>query len=177
MEKGRFLSQSDNDQYENYAVLASETAARLFPYEDPLDKSVKLGTDYYKVIGVTRERASSAGTGGSLAAQDFNKDVYIPLNTCKLRFGERIMNSRAGSMEAEETQLSQITLQVGSIEQVRPTAPIIERRGHALPSQEGRRHDRPLRTAAGGPGARPGSSASSWARSPRSRCWSAASAS
>ena len=91
MEKGRFLSQSDNDRYQNYAVLASETAARLFPYEDPLDKSVKLGTDYYKVIGVTRERASSAGTGGSLAAQDFNKDVYIPLNTCKLRFGERII--------------------------------------------------------------------------------------
>ena len=125
IEKGRFLSQSDNDRYQNYAVLASETAARLFPFEDPLDKSVKLGTDYYKIIGVTRERASSAGTGGSLAAQDFNKDVYIPLNTCKLRFGEKIMSSRAGSMEAEETQLSQITLQVGSIEQVRPTAPIV----------------------------------------------------
>ena len=47
-------------------------------------------------------------------------------------------------MEAEETQLSQITLQVGSIDQVRPTAPIVERRRQALPPQEGRRHDRPL---------------------------------
>ncbi len=124
--RGRFLTESDNAHYENYAVLASETATTLFPYEDPIGRSIKLGTDYYTVVGVTKERASSAGTGGSLAAQEFNKDVYIPLNTCKLRFGERINNSRSGSMEFEETQLSQITVQVHDIDQVQPTAPIIK---------------------------------------------------
>ena len=126
MERGRFLSESDNSHYENYAVLAAETAAMLFPYEDPIGETVKLGADYYTVVGVTKARASSAGIGGSLAAQDFNKDVYIPLNTCKLRFGERILDNRAGSFSAEETQLSQITLQVGDIAEVRPSAPIIE---------------------------------------------------
>jgi putative ABC transport system permease protein len=126
IDKGRFLSASDNARYENFAVLASETAKTLFPYENPLGKSVKLGSDYYTVIGVTKEKASSAGVGSSLSAQDFNKDVYIPLNTCKLRFGERLVDSRPGSFSIEETQLSQITLQVHSIEQVRATAPIIE---------------------------------------------------
>ena len=126
VDKGRFLSISDNQRFENFAVLASETAKALFPYEDPLGKSVKLGSDYYTVIGVTRERASSAGVGGSLAAQDFNKDVYIPLNTCKLRFGEKIIDSRPGSFSIEETQLSQVTLKVHSIDEVRPSAPIIE---------------------------------------------------
>ena len=126
IDKGRFLSASDNARYENYAVLASETAKTLFPYEDPLGRSVKLGSDYYTVIGVTKERASSAGVGGSLSSQDFNKDVYIPLNTCRLRFGERIVDARPGSFSIEETQLSQITLQVHSIDQVRATAPIIE---------------------------------------------------
>ncbi|WP_422930177.1 ABC transporter permease [Singulisphaera sp. PoT] len=126
VEKGRFLSELDNEKYQNYAVLAYETAKTLFPFEDPLQQTVKLGSDYYTVIGVTRERASTAGIGGSLAAQEFNKDVYIPINTCKLRFGERIMNSRAGSMEAEETQLSQFTLQVASLADVGPTHPIVE---------------------------------------------------
>ena len=126
IDKGRFLTASDNARYENFAVLASETAKTLFPYEDPLEKSVKLGSDYYTVIGVTKERAQSAGIGGSLSAQDFNKDVYIPLNTCKLRFGERLVDARPGSFSVEETQLSQITLQVGSIDQVRGSAPIIE---------------------------------------------------
>jgi putative ABC transport system permease protein len=124
--KGRFLTQSDNERYENYAVLADQVAKDLFPYEDPRGKSVKLGSDYYVVVGVTEKRDSSAGVGGSLAAQDFNKDVYIPLNTCRLRFGERIVEMRSGSMQAEETQLSQITLRVHSTEQVRPSAAIIE---------------------------------------------------
>ena len=126
IDKGRFLTASDNARYENFAVLASETARTLFPYEDPIGKSVKLGSDYYTIVGTTKERAQSAGIGGSLSSQDFNKDVYIPLNTCKLRFGERLVDSRPGSFSVEETQLSQITLQVHSIEQVRGSAPIIE---------------------------------------------------
>jgi putative ABC transport system permease protein len=126
LQRGRFLSASDNERFENFAVLAAETARTLFPYEDPLGQAIKLGADYYTVIGITRERASSAGIGGSLAAQEFNKDVYIPLNTCRLRFGERILNSRTGSMEVEETQLSQITVQVDNIDEVRPSVPLIK---------------------------------------------------
>ena len=126
IEKGRFLTASDNEKYQNFCVLASETAEKLFPYENPLNQSIKLGTDYYTVVGVTAKRASSAGIGGSLAAQDFNRDVYIPLNTCKLRFGEKIVDSRSGSMQAEETQLTQITIQVNSINEVQPTVPLIQ---------------------------------------------------
>ncbi len=125
IDRGRFLTEADNEHYENYAVLAQETALQLFPYEDPIGESVKLGSDYYTVIGVTKMRASSAGIGGSLAAQDFNKDAYIPLNTCKLRFGERILDNRSGQMSAEETQLSQITVQVHDISEVQPTDPVI----------------------------------------------------
>jgi putative ABC transport system permease protein len=126
IDRGRFLTEADNEKYQNYAVLASDTAKVLFPFDDPINQTVKLGTDYYTVVGVTKERASTAGIGGSLAAQDFNKDVYIPLNTCRLRFGERINNSRAGSQEYEETQLTQITVQVGTIDQVTPSVPIID---------------------------------------------------
>ena len=138
IEKGRFLTASDNEKYQNYAVLAAETAEKLFPFEDPLNQSVKLGTDYYTVVGVTAKRASSAGIGGSLAAQDFNQDVYIPLNTCKLRFGERIIDNRSGSMQAEETQLTQITIQVDTIDDVLPTVPLIKASLRAVPPQEGR---------------------------------------
>src|SRR3982751_6881809 len=126
MERGRFLTESDNTHYENYAVLAAETATTLFPYEDPIGQTVKLGSDYYTVVGVTRERAATGAIGGSLAAQDYNRDVYIPINTCKLRFGERIIDNRSGQMSAEETQLTQITLQVGDISDVLPSAPVIE---------------------------------------------------
>ena len=126
IERGRFLTASDNESYQNYAVLAHETAKMLFPHEDPLNQSVKLGTDYYTVVGVTAERASSAGIGGSLATQDFSKDVYIPLNTCKLRFGERIIDNRSGSMQAEETQLSRLILEVPHGADVEATAALVK---------------------------------------------------
>ncbi|WP_152050434.1 ABC transporter permease [Tautonia marina] len=126
IERGRFLLPSDNEHYENYCVLAAETARTLFPFENPLRQSIKIGSDYYTVVGVTKPRGSTAAIGGSMAAQEYDKDVYIPLNTCRARFGERILSSRAGSQEAEETQLSQITLQVKEIDEVPMTAPVIE---------------------------------------------------
>jgi putative ABC transport system permease protein len=126
IDRGRFLSEADDQHFENYAVLGAQVAQKLFPYEDPIGQTVKLGSDYYTVIGVTQSRTSSAAIGGSLSGQDYNKDVYIPLSTCRMRFGERIIENRAGSFSAEETQLSQITMQLGDVSEVRPTAPIIE---------------------------------------------------
>jgi putative ABC transport system permease protein len=126
IERGRFLTQADHELTQNFAVLGAETARTLFPFEDPIHEKIKIGSDYYTVVGVTAERASTAAIGGSLAAQEYNRDVYIPLSTCKLRFGERILDNRSGSFSAEETQLSQITLQVGNISEVQPTASVIE---------------------------------------------------
>jgi putative ABC transport system permease protein len=126
IEKGRFLTASDNEKYQNFAVLAHETATKLFPYEDPRDQSVKIGSDYYTVVGVTKKRESPASKSAAIKSQEFNKDVYIPLNTCKLRFGERIVDNRSGSRQAEETQLTQITIQVGSMDEVQPTVPLIQ---------------------------------------------------
>ena len=130
--RGRFLSDSDNEKQENFCVLGAEVTRVLFPYENPLEdekgnsRSVKLGSDYYTVIGVMEERSASAAIGGSLSSQEYNRDVYIPMNTCRLRFGDKTFDFRSGSMAAEEVQLSQITLQVGSIEEVERTAPIVK---------------------------------------------------
>ncbi len=80
MEKGRFLAASDNEKYENFAVLAADTAEKLFPYEDPISQAIKLGSDYYTVVGVTRRRESTTGKGGSSvgAAQTTTKTCTFP---------------------------------------------------------------------------------------------------
>src|SRR5262249_32581672 len=87
---GRFLNQDDDDNMLNVAVLGSNTADRLFPFEEALGQSVRVGNYFYKVVGVLRERMPTGGTGGSQAAEDFNNDVYIPMQTCKVRFGQRV---------------------------------------------------------------------------------------
>lgn len=127
MREGRFLSDLDLDQTGNVCVLAAEAVDRLFPYEDPIGRSVRLGkSHFYRVIGVTERKAPSAGSGSSLAAQDFNTDAYIPITTDRARFGEIIVYDTTGSFAAERIQLSQITVAVGDISEVRGTASVLE---------------------------------------------------
>jgi putative ABC transport system permease protein len=124
---GRFISEIDNERFHNVAVLGAETAETLFPFEDPIGRSIRIDNDqYYQVVGVTQRRAQSAGVGSSLAAQDYNKDVYIPFATDKVRFGDIVVYHRAGTFQAEKLQISQITVAVDGMRHVRKTAEIIE---------------------------------------------------
>ncbi len=127
VESGRFLTDADVVYSSNVCVLGAETAEKLFPYGDPVGKTVRVGEEhYFNVVGVTSYKAPSAGTGSSLAAQDFNKDVYIPLTTDRARFGEIIENQKQGNFSAERIELSQITVTVDSMENVKRTASALE---------------------------------------------------
>jgi putative ABC transport system permease protein len=125
MSRGRFISDKDLERADNVAVIASDTAAQLFPYSDPIGQEIQLEKDFYVVIGETESKTPSAGIGGSLAAQNYNMDVYIPLSTLRWRVGDLVVTSRAGSREAEQVQLSQITVTVRDLDQVDETADII----------------------------------------------------
>jgi putative ABC transport system permease protein len=130
MARGRFLTDSDLKQRGNVAVVASETAARLFPYENPVNRTIEIianaRADTYNVIGETESRMPSAAIGGSLEGRDYNLDVYIPLDTLRSRIGDQVFTARSGSREAEMVQYSQITATVGVIEEVEEAADIIE---------------------------------------------------
>lgn len=123
---GRFISDADNDALANYVVLASEIAEKLFPLENPLGKSIQVGSIFYTVIGITAERTASAGIGGSLSAQDFNKDLYIPIKTLRVRIGDEVFTPKAGGMDSERVELNQITLSVHDIEEVMRTADLVQ---------------------------------------------------
>jgi putative ABC transport system permease protein len=127
MQRGRFISDSDNEQFANVVVLAAETAATLFPVEDPIGKSVQVGeSHYYTVIGITEFRSPTAGLGSSLASQDYNRDVYIPFATDRVRFGKMVTYYRSGTYQIEKLEISQITVSVDDMNHVKRTADIID---------------------------------------------------
>ena len=55
---GRWLMPVDLRKTSNVCVLGSAVAADLFPREDPMDASVRLGDDYYRVIGILASRGT-----------------------------------------------------------------------------------------------------------------------
>jgi putative ABC transport system permease protein len=112
IDRGRFLTPADDAQRENYAVIAAGTAHVLFPEEDPIGQTIKCGSDYYIIVGVTKWIAGMAADGDPPAVTASDMDVYIPLNTCRLRMGHRLIFNRRGVQQVEELQLSHIVVQV-----------------------------------------------------------------
>jgi putative ABC transport system permease protein len=100
----------------------------LFPYEDPLGRRIYLHEhqDYYKVVGVLKHRSATAAIGGSLEAQDFSNDVYLPISTLRNRVGDTVVTRRSGSRDGETVELNQITLRIDRIENVMRTAALVE---------------------------------------------------
>lgn len=122
--RGRWLNQRDRGN--KVIVLADDTAKRLFSYENPIGQTIWVGSEFYKVIGQTKPRTASAAIGGSLDSRDYNLDAYIPLKTLRHRVGDLVMKRVGGEFQGEQVELSQITVEVGNIEDVDETAQIIE---------------------------------------------------
>ena len=132
--RGRFLSDEDEAEVANVAVLGAETASTLFPFEDPIGQSILVRNARFMVVGVMRSRMSSAAIGGSMSGQEFNKDIYIPLSTFRSRIGDTIVTRVSGTFSAEQVELNQITLKVKNRNDVVPTSEVVKeslKRSHA----------------------------------------------
>ncbi len=126
VDRGHFVTDAELHHKQNHCVLAAETAAKLFPFEDPIGRSIHVEEAYYVVVGVMKHKDATAAIGGSFAAQDFSNDVYIPITTLWSRIGDIIVTRRSGTREGEKVELSQATLQVDDIENVMETAELVE---------------------------------------------------
>ncbi len=130
---GRFFTDTEMATSANVCILGASAAERLFPIDQPVGRSVRIGSDYYRVVGVI-EGESGMPTGMPQNAGAPTKDlpqgvarprIYIPLSAAKDRFGEVLVKRSSGSFEAERVQLHEATVQVASLNDVEETARII----------------------------------------------------
>lgn len=78
--KGRALDEEDIRRGTTNVVIGNEVMTELFPYEDPIGKTVRIGNQPFNIVGVFKEKGSS--TGG--ANQD--SSVMMALLTVQRRF-------------------------------------------------------------------------------------------
>jgi putative ABC transport system permease protein len=122
--EGRFLIDSDNvedpgdgNELRNVVVLGADVAEALFPFQSAVGKSIVLNKHQFVVVGVLKERGPISTGGGN--SEEFNNQVYIPLATCRGRYGEKIFIRQAGSRSGEQVELHQVTLTISSMDKVR----------------------------------------------------------
>ena len=114
---GRFLNERDLRGVANVIVLGDEVARRLFPFSSPLGKQVKVGAEYFDVIGILAPRLRY-GEDAAKPGEEITGEAFVPLSTGLKWYGELTVKRRSGSMEMEQVQLHELILQVETPEQV-----------------------------------------------------------
>ena len=110
--------------------------SELFPFGEPVGQEILIKDDFYEVVGVMKPRSASAGIGGSLAAEMFSNDVYIPITTLWRREGDMIVSIKPGQFQRDINEVTQITVQVNNRDVVLPTADVVRNTiqyAHTLP--------------------------------------------
>jgi putative ABC transport system permease protein len=126
--RGRFLAQMDELYQNNVCVITAGLAQRLFSYQDPLECAVTIDAFAYQVVGIIREKnmPEQRTQAGKMDGEPLDNNVYIPLSTSRSRFGEILIKMSAGSFQAEEIQLHQITVQMQDLQAVETADPQIK---------------------------------------------------
>ncbi len=129
IKSGRFFSALELEGNSNVTVISEMVAERLFPFMSPLGRNVRVGIDYYKVVGVVESElaVAQATAQNSSSTTGYAPRIYIPLTAAKSRFGETIMRRSAGTFEAERVELHEAIVQVDDVRDVEETALVVER--------------------------------------------------
>ena len=121
IQHGRFISSIDTNYRQGVCVVDEKVAEDLFLFDYPISQYVKIGQDYYKVVGVVSEQtrstfesnpAEAAASGKTQTGTNVGK-IYIPLTTAKGRFGEiQVQIAGTGGANAEKVELQEKLVEV-----------------------------------------------------------------
>jgi len=120
---GRVFDRRDVAEARPVCVLTEHGARRLLATENTIGESVRIDGHMFEVVGIIK---TESGTGG-VQTPDQPTDAYIPLSTCRNRFGEMIIEMSSGSRIRELVELHQILVEVKSIDRVERTAEAVNR--------------------------------------------------
>jgi putative ABC transport system permease protein len=120
--EGRFFSDLESYEKTNVCVLSTSLVPSLFPLISPIDQKVRVGSDYYRVIGVIDVESGRPGSSDEGSNLD---RIYIPLTTARARFGEVLRKRSSGSFENEKVELHEAIVQVHNQKEVEEIALII----------------------------------------------------
>ncbi len=116
---GRVLLPEDVEARASVVVLTEFGARRLLATEHTIGQSLRIGGEYFEVVGIVQSEAAQAG---GVQTPDEQIDAYAPLEVVRERFGDINTRRTAGSRIRERVELHQLIVQVRSVDDVEPVA-------------------------------------------------------
>jgi len=91
---GAFFNYQDVEESRRVCALGSGIKRDLFYFRDPVGQKVKIGDQWYTVIGMMEDKAvSTGGQKTDIMVRDMNKYVYIPITSMLKRYPKQQFES------------------------------------------------------------------------------------
>jgi len=129
-QKGAFFNYADLLEVRRVCALGNGIKRALFYFKDPLGEQIKIGNQWFTVIGVMENKAVAGGKRESFKLRDLNQDIYIPIATATKRYGRDVL----------ESEIDRIVVKVRDAGRIREVANIIkkllDRRHNGVPDYQ-----------------------------------------
>lgn len=114
---GRDLNQQDIDNYRRVTIIGMDIVDQLFPFEDPIDKTIKIGGTGYTIIGVIERM-------GELFGESQDNFLLIPITNYLQNYADRHTSLQI-TVEAASAELYDKTMDetIGIIRSIRKVPP------------------------------------------------------
>jgi len=117
--EGRFFSDVDEVNLRPVCVLGDSTARKLFPLESPIGQVIRVGPNFFKVIGVL-QRKGQMGGGGKLADPD--NAAFLPFESTFARFGGFQYRRSGSSQEITRVEVDRAIVRVSGPDTLKPVS-------------------------------------------------------
>jgi putative ABC transport system permease protein len=78
--EGRFFTQFENDTNQNVCVIGSKVGDDFFKFGSPVEQTIKIGPQEFRVVGLLQKREQFLFSGGS---DDQNNVIYVPFSVAQ----------------------------------------------------------------------------------------------
>ncbi len=104
MGSGEMFSEEQMVDGDPVCIIGKSIEDKFFSEEDPLDKMIKVGNQWLKIVGVLEKRLITDENINRLGIRDYNMDVYVPINTMLIRYRDRSLITKT-MIEAANSQM------------------------------------------------------------------------
>ena len=132
LSRGAYFDQVQYDRGDAVCVMGYMAARQLFPYEEPIGQTIRVGTPgrgtvVLTIIGVLQPTGLRAGSeGAAMMNRDLDLDIYFPLTLARSAFGTLNIRRQAGAEERKKIELTEVWLQAHSVADVERLAGVAE---------------------------------------------------
>ncbi len=146
LSQGEMFNEEQLREGKPVCIIGPAIKSKFFSRENALNKDIKCGHIWLKVIGVLWKRDVNTSTADDLGISDYNNTIYAPIQTLLSRYMDRSLitstslhgsgssdddgdyrGSGAISADQSRNQIDKIVVQVRESDQIKPTTELLRR--------------------------------------------------